>query len=154
MLFLLVFAVIFAFAAVWLVRNGLPRLSGRYGKHVPGLVKAVLLFVPVLLSGTLRMWAVPVLALAGCVIGMLAGRRGDGGRQEERASAFPQRQGMTVVEAARILGVAPDAGAPAIRSAHRRLIGKNHPDRGGNDYLATQINAARDVLLKDCKKGA
>lgn len=36
-----------------------------------------------------------------------------------------------------------------INDAHRHLIQKLHPDRGGNDYLASQINQARDLLIKE-----
>jgi hypothetical protein len=63
-------------------------------------------------------------------------------------SAGPsQGGGMTVDEARAILGIAPGAGADEIKEAHRRLMIKLHPDHGGSDYFATQINRARDVLL-------
>ena len=35
----------------------------------------------------------------------------------------------------------------AVIKAHKRLIQKLHPDRGGNDYLAAKVNAARDKLI-------
>ncbi len=54
---------------------------------------------------------------------------------------------MTREEALAILGVAPSASPEEIRDAHRRLIQRMHPDRGGSEYLATRINQARDVLL-------
>jgi DnaJ homolog subfamily C member 19 len=57
-------------------------------------------------------------------------------------------QGMRKDDAARLLGVRPDAGPEAVMEAHRRLIGKVHPDAGGSAELAAQINQARDTLLK------
>lgn len=59
-------------------------------------------------------------------------------------------QPRDAVRAARaLLGVGDDADAEAIRSAHRRLVAVNHPDRGGSAEITRQLNAARDTLLGD-----
>ena len=55
---------------------------------------------------------------------------------------------MSAETAAQILGVPPRASESEIRSAHRTLAQKLHPDRGGNDYLTRKINQARDILMK------
>lgn len=51
-------------------------------------------------------------------------------------------------EAWQVLGLEPNASREDIVLAHKRLIQKLHPDRGGNDYLAAKLNTARDLLLK------
>lgn len=62
----------------------------------------------------------------------------------------PRRSGrMSRDEAAEMLGVASDADREAVLAAHRRLMQRLHPDRGGTDYLASRLNEARDVLLED-----
>jgi hypothetical protein len=50
-------------------------------------------------------------------------------------------------EAWQILGLEEGASKEEVIKAHKRLIQKLHPDRGGNDYLAAKINAAKDTLI-------
>jgi hypothetical protein len=54
---------------------------------------------------------------------------------------------MSASQAYEILGLSPDVPDEQIKQAHKRLMQKLHPDRGGSSYLASQINAARDTLI-------
>lgn len=54
---------------------------------------------------------------------------------------------MTEATALEILGLHQGVTRDDVVQAHRRLMQKMHPDRGGSDYLAKKINAARDFLL-------
>jgi hypothetical protein len=48
-----------------------------------------------------------------------------------------------------LLGVSTNDGEDRIRSRHRQLISENHPDRGGSEERAAELNKARDLLLDD-----
>ena len=56
---------------------------------------------------------------------------------------------MSRAEALDILGLSGTPSNEEIIEAHRKLMQKVHPDQGGNDYLAAQLNQARQVLLAD-----
>ena len=53
----------------------------------------------------------------------------------------------TLDEARGILDVPPGADRAAIERAHRRIIGRVHPDVGGSTELARRVNGARDTLI-------
>ena len=86
----------------------------------------------------------------------------DYARYEEAAGGARRRSGgggsaggggpMTRGEALDVLGLGDDAGAAAIKEAHRQLMMHYHPDHGGTDYLAAKINQAKEVLLEDYTK--
>jgi hypothetical protein len=74
-----------------------------------------------------------------------AAGRGEEDRQGPGNGSAP----MSENEARAVLGVGPGAGREEIVDAHRRLMQKLHPDRGGSDYLAARVNQAKRLLLGD-----
>ncbi|UTA46486.1 hypothetical protein L1F30_09895 [Simiduia sp. 21SJ11W-1] len=70
------------------------------------------------------------------------------GGQWQGAPLHGDNEALGITEARALLGVGSDADKATIIAAHRKLIQKFHPDRGGNDYLAARINQAKDLLIK------
>ena len=71
----------------------------------------------------------------------------EGWRERRGPPPRGSADGMNKDEACAVLGLGPDATRDEIVEAHRRLIQRLHPDRGGSDYLAAKLNAAKDLLL-------
>jgi hypothetical protein len=167
MIRLISFVVLVAFLAFMLS----PRLRAWLGARAPMLILVAVALVGIALAVTGRLnWifaavgaALPMLwRLAGLlrflpwIARLMGGAAGAGANAQEKPNQEPP-QGkashgrMTRAEAAEMLGVELTANRDEITAAHRRLIQRLHPDRGGTDYLAARLNEARDCLMAGLK---
>jgi hypothetical protein len=73
--------------------------------------------------------------------------RNSGRQSSDNATPRHASSAMTREEALEVLGLQPTASEAEIRETYHSLMMKLHPDHGGSDYLAAQVNRARDVLL-------
>lgn len=132
------FALLLAGLAGWLIWTGrLQRMSAK-----DGMALGAALAGAVMAAKGKPLIGVPL--LAGAIL--FFSRNRTGRKKVEKPQPVPSQ---TIVEARKLLGVGPDADAREIRAAHRRLIASVHPDKGGTESLAAQINAARDLLIKE-----
>lgn len=72
------------------------------------------------------------------------------GQQYTRQGSQPPPAGkkpMSQQEALDVLGLKAGYTKEDVIQAHRRMMQKIHPDRGGSDYLAAQINQAKETLI-------
>ena len=74
---------------------------------------------------------------------LLRNNRGDSGSSDQANNLSE----LTDKEAYEILGLEANAAKEDIIKAHKRLMQRLHPDRGGSNYLAAKINAAKDKLM-------
>jgi hypothetical protein len=75
--------------------------------------------------------------------------RADDAGPQTGGAGVPRSGAMTRAEALAVLGLSEGASRQDIKAAYQRIISGLHPDRGGSDYLAAQVNEAKDVLLGD-----
>ena len=65
--------------------------------------------------------------------------------QERRRNSSPGK--LSVDQALEILGLKAGATEQQIQAAYNRLMKRVHPDVGGSNFFAKQLNEARDLLL-------
>lgn len=93
-------------------------------------------------------FALPMLMRSLPLIARLFGQRQQANSQQHNQSAFSASD-MTKKEAMDVLGLdSEQLTEEEIIQAHRGLIQKVHPDRGGSEHLAQRVNLAKDFLLK------
>ena len=138
--FFVLFIAVLAFVGMWLYSKADRQANpdGSYGPREWFSAGGVL-GAAIFLARFMRVPFVSVLSALPFILPYL--------KSAEQSQAAAGSSYMSRREAALILGVAEDASAEQVRDAHRRLIAKNHPDKGGSEYLAAKINQARDVLL-------
>lgn len=70
------------------------------------------------------------------------------GQQHQGQNTPSHSSGVNLSEAMEIFGFKEAPTKKEVIDAHRRLMSKLHPDKGGSDYLAARVNQAREVLLQ------
>ncbi|PIE35165.1 MAG: molecular chaperone DnaJ [Gammaproteobacteria bacterium] len=143
--------------------------QGRVGKLKIALIVIGLLFLLLALTGrapalfgflgaamTLVMRLAPLLVRYMPSLARLLGWRGladdsdlaGGSSSRSHSGSGETAATMSEAEAREILGVSAEADHEEIIAAHRSLMARLHPDKGGNKWLASRLNAARERLTR------
>lgn len=74
-------------------------------------------------------------------------------RQQQKSNESQTSPDSELSEALDTLGLTTawqtgNLTADKVHAAHKRLMQKVHPDRGGSDWLAAKVNRARETVLK------
>ncbi len=136
-----ILAIIALWALVRLGRQG--EQPGRGHWRIAATVLGAVLMAAAVIAASHGAWlGAGVAAVAGLYL-IVSSRVRSSSRQ-----ASGGRGGLSEADARSILGVSGGASEAEIQSAWRRLMARVHPDQGGAEGLAAQLNAARDRLLK------
>jgi len=74
--------------------------------------------------------------------GMPGGMGGMGGRRKD----------VDTTKLYEVLGVEKDVDQKALKKAYRKLCLKHHPDKGGDEHLFKEVNAAYEILSDEKKR--
>ncbi|MGI4851300.1 MAG: DnaJ domain-containing protein [Janthinobacterium lividum] len=138
------FVVFLVFICARLFLNAKPETLMLLLKSVLGAV-AIVVVVVLMLSGRFINVIVGLAALMALLPSLRNFFKNQIGKK--RPTIADPLSSMTVPQACDILEVSSDATAQEIKASHHRLIQKIHPDQGGSDYLAAQVNQAKEVLM-------
>lgn len=135
-----------------------PKLLFKYGLYLTAIVLiglAVTGKIHWLMAGIAALFPlvqklVPVVLRALPFINLLRQNKAQQHQQQYRQNnqASHSSEEMNLKKAKEIFGLKTLESKQQIIQRHRELMQKNHPDRGGSDYLAAQINQAKDILLE------
>lgn len=59
---------------------------------------------------------------------------------------------LTVTQAMAVFGIKAGYTRQEVSDHHKKLVSRLHPDIGGSDFLTGQLNAARDILVRELSK--
>lgn len=136
-----VLAIIALWALVRLGRQG--ERPGRGHWRIAATILGAVLMAAAVVAASHGAWlGAGAAAVAGLYLVVSSRIRPSSRRSSDRP------EGLSETEARSILGVSARASEQEIRAAWRRLMARVHPDQGGAEGLAAQLNAARDRLLK------
>lgn len=74
--------------------------------------------------------------------------RGDSFQSGAGEESTARSGDMSRKEALEILGLEEGASQKDIATAHKKLMQRLHPDRGGSNYLAVKVNQAKALLME------
>jgi len=158
-IYLLLIVIVIAYFALRRLKRTSPDLVAKYFRTVGlGAVGLILLYFfatgrlnglfagfGLLVAFVLRL--MPTLIRYGPQLHLLWTKFSGAKQSSSHTREAPTSSTMTIAEAYQVLGLQACATEDDIIGAHRKLMQKLHPDRGGSDYLAAKINSAKKILL-------